>query len=60
MGKQPWEHRGEMQVSLPLGQNEDRKGECHLSGRDVCSIKTNSANHVSSNRLVFHFPRMGR
>lgn len=24
MEKQPWEHRGEMQVSLPLGQNVER------------------------------------
>lgn len=60
MEKQPWEHRGEMQVSLPLGQNEERKGECHLSGRAVCSVKTNPTNPVSSNRLVLQFPRMGR
>lgn len=48
MEKQPWEHRGETQVSLSLGQNEDRKGEYHLSRKAVHSVKTNLANQVSA------------
>lgn len=51
--------RGEMQVSLPLGQNEDRECEYHFSRTAVCAINPVSS-LLTFDRLVSWFPRIDR